>query len=76
MFPSLKRKQKQTRSRIFLSKQYIERLKVNFKKAQVFPASAHQVEFERYQGYIKLDDKHRFHGAHGRLTYDLHDKNW
>ena len=21
-------------------------------------------------------NKHPFHGAHGRLTYDLHDKNW
>ena len=43
---------------------------------QVFPDSAHQSEFERYQGHIKLDDKFPFHGAHGRLTYNLHDKNW
>ena len=46
---------------------------VNF---QVFPDSAHQVELERYQGHIKLDDKFPFNGAHGKLTYDLHDKNW
>ena len=25
---------------------------------------------------IKLDDKYPFHNAHGRLTYDLHDKKW
>ena len=31
---------------------------------QVFPDVAHQAELE------KLDR------AHGRLTYDLHDKNW
>ena len=43
---------------------------------QVFQDSAHQSELERYQGHIKLDDKCPFHGAHGRLTYDLHDKNW
>ena len=46
---------------------------VNF---QVFPDSAHQAEVERYQRHIKLDDKFPFHGAQGRLTYDLHDKNW
>ena len=36
----------------------------------------HQSELERYQGHINLDDKFPFHGAHGRLTYDLFDKNW
>ena len=46
---------------------------VNF---QVFPDSAYQVELERYQGHIRLDTKYPFHGAHGRLTFDLHDKNW
>ena len=46
---------------------------VNF---QVFPDSAHQAELESYQGHTKLDDKFPFHRAHGRLTYDLHDKNW
>ena len=25
---------------------------------------------------MKLDDKYPLHGAHGRLTYDIHDKNW
>ena len=43
---------------------------------QVFPDSAHQAELERYQGHIKLNDKFPFHGAHGSLNYDLHDKNW
>ena len=43
---------------------------------RVFPESAHPAELERYQGHIKLDDKYPFHGAHGRLTYDLHDKKW
>ena len=43
---------------------------VNF---QVFPDSVHQAELERYQGHIKLDEKY---GAHGRLTYDIHDKHW
>ena len=44
---------------------------VNF---QFFPDSAHQAELERYQGHTKLDDKYPYHGAHGRLTYDSHDK--
>ena len=43
---------------------------------QVFPDSTIQAELERYQGHIKLDDKYPFQGAHGRLKYDLHDKNW
>ena len=43
---------------------------------QVFPDSAHQAELERCPGHIKLDDKFPFRGAHGRLIYDLHDKNW
>ena len=42
---------------------------------QIFLDSAHQAEFERYQGHKKLDDKSTFHGAHGRLIYDLHDKS-
>ena len=42
---------------------------------QVFPDFAHQAEFERYQYHIKLENKYPFHGAHGQLTYDLHDKN-
>ena len=46
---------------------------VNF---QVFQDSAHPAELEKYQGHIKLDDKYTFHGAHGQLTYNLHDKNW
>ena len=46
---------------------------VNF---QVFPDSAHQAELEKYQGHIRLDTKLSFHGAHERLTYDLHDKHW
>ena len=46
---------------------------VNF---QVFPDSAHQAELEKNQGHIRLDTKFPFHGSHGRLTYDLHDKNW
>ena len=54
-----------------------ERLKnkklVNF---QVFPDSAHQAELEKYQSHLRLDKKYPFHGAYGKLTYDLHDKNW
>ena len=46
------------------------------KSFHVFLDSAHQAEIERYQGPIKPDDKYPFHGAHGRLTYDLYDKNW
>ena len=34
----------------------------------------HQANFERYQGHLKLDDQNPFHGAHGRLTYDLHEE--
>ena len=43
---------------------------------QVFSDTVHQSELERFQGHIKLDDKHPYHGAHGTLTYGLHDKNW
>ena len=43
---------------------------------QVFPDVAHQAEFEKHQGLIRRGTKFPFHGAHGRLTYDLHDKNW
>ena len=46
---------------------------VNF---QVFANSVHQAQLERYQGLIKLDEKYPYNGAHGRLTYDLHDKHW
>ena len=46
---------------------------VNF---QVFPDSAHQAELEKYQGHIRLDRNFPFHGTHGRLAYDLHDKHW
>ena len=44
---------------------------VNF---QVFADSVHQAE--RYQGHFKLDKKYPYNGAHGRLTYDIHDKHW
>ena len=43
---------------------------------QVFSDSVHQAELERYQGHIKLDEKYPYNGAHGRLTYDMHDKHW
>ena len=43
---------------------------------QVFPDLAHQAELEKHQGHIRLDTKFPFYGAHGRLTHDLHDKNW
>ena len=46
---------------------------VNF---QFFADSAHQAQLERYQGHIKLDKKYPYNGAHGRLTYDIHDKHW
>ena len=46
---------------------------VNF---QVFADSVHQAELERYQRHIKLDEKHPYNGAHGRLTYDIHDTYW
>ena len=46
---------------------------VNF---QVFPDVAHQAELEKHQGHIRLDRNFPFHGTHGRLTYDLHDKHW
>ena len=43
---------------------------------QVLADSVHQAELERYQGHIKLDEKNPYNGAHGRLTYDIHDKHW
>ena len=46
---------------------------VNF---QVFPDSAHQAELKKYQSHLRVDNKFLFHGAHERITYDLHDKNW
>ena len=45
----------------------------------IFPSFfrfCHQAELERYQGHIKLDEKYPYNGAHGRLTYDIHDKHW
>ena len=42
----------------------------------VFPGVAHQAELEKHQDTIRLDTKFPLYGAHGRLTYDLHDKNW
>ena len=65
-------------------KNQLERLKITSNKGknkkivgfQVFLNSAHQAELEKYQGLIRLDNKLPFQGAHGRLTYDLHDKNW
>ena len=47
--------------------------KVNF---QVFADSVHRAQLERYQGHIKLDEKYPYNGAHGRLTYEIHDKHW
>ena len=46
---------------------------VNF---QVFPDVAYQAELENHQAHIRLDTKFPFHGAHGSLTHDLHDKHW
>ena len=46
---------------------------VNF---QDFADSVHQAELERYHGHIKLDEKYPYNGAHGQLTYDIHDKHW
>ena len=43
---------------------------------QVFADSVHQAELVRYQGHIKLDERYPYKGAHGRLTYDIHDKHW
>ena len=51
----------------------LNRKLVNF---QVFPDLAHQAELEKHQGHIRLDRNFLFHGTHGRLTYDLHDKHW
>ena len=65
-------------------KHELERLKITSSQGknrklvifQVFPDSAHQAELENYQGHIRLDNKFSFQGAHGRLIYDLQDKNW
>ena len=46
---------------------------VNF---QIFADPVHQAEHERYQGYVQLDEKYPYNGAHGRLIYDVHDKHW
>ena len=58
---------------IITSNKGTNRKLVNF---QVFADSAHQAELEKYQGHIRLDNKFPFHGAHGRLKYDILDKNW
>ena len=42
---------------------------------QVFADCVHKAELERYQGHVKLDEKYPYNGAHGRLTYDIHDKH-
>ena len=42
----------------------------------MFTDSVHQAELERYQGQIKLDERYPYNDAHGRLTYDIHDKHW
>ena len=61
-------------SRLNLTKNVgINRKLVNF---QIFPDLAHQAELEKHQGHIRLDKKFPFHGTHGKLTYDLHDKHW
>ena len=65
-------------------KNELERLKITSNKGknrklvnfQVFSDSAHQAGLEKYHGHIRLDNKFPFHGAHERLTYDLHDKDW
>ena len=65
-------------------KNELERLKTTSNKGknrklvffQHFPESAHQAELQKHQGHIRLDYKFPFHGAHGRLTYNLHDKVW
>ena len=43
---------------------------------QVLPDLEHHAEIEKHQGHIRLDKNLCFHGTHGRLTYDLHDKHW
>ena len=43
---------------------------------QVFSDLTHRVELEKHQGHIRLDTKFPFHGAHGKLTYNLQDKVW
>ena len=43
---------------------------------QILPDSAHQAKLEKHQGHIRQDTNFHFHGAHGRLTYDLHDQHW
>ena len=43
---------------------------------QVLADFVHQAELERYQGLVQLDEKYPYNGAHGSLTYDIHDKHW
>ena len=43
---------------------------------QVLSDSAHQAELERYEDHVKLENNYPYHGAHGHLSYDLHDKKW
>ena len=45
---------------------------VNF---QVFQTQHIKPNLKKHQGHIRLDTKFPFHGAHGRLTYDLHAEN-
>ena len=45
-------------------------------KFQVFPDSAHPAKFEQHQSHLQLDDKFPYHGAHGSLSYGIHDNNW
>ena len=65
-------------------KNELKRLKITSNKGtnrklvifQFFPDLPHQAELEKYLGHIRLDTKFPFHGAHGRLTDDLNNKNW
>ena len=41
-----------------------------------FTDTVHQAEIERYQGHIELAERYLDNGAHGRLTYDIHDNHW
>ena len=42
----------------------------------MFPDTKYQAELEKYHRHMRVDNNFPFHGAHGRLTYDLYDKNW
>ena len=43
------------------------------KNFQVIPDSENQAQLGHRQGHKKLEAKFPYHGAHGFLTYDLHD---